>query len=337
MMNNMLKKEIKKFLEVIEKKQNFAILVHRYPEGDAIGSQIALGLILKQLNKDVDMLNFDPIPWQFEFLDGSEMIKVKTAFDKDYDVGIILDSSDFYRTDYSDDDRAKIKTLVNIDHHLSNQYFGDINIVDPDASSTGEVIYKLSKKLNSEITSKIALNIYTAIVTDTGSFRYSNTSSNTLKIASKLVDKGIDVAWANENLFEIGTIGKIKLWGKALSDIELTSNNSIAILTVTQQMLEQFNAEFSDTENLINYGLSIIGVEVSLLFKELDKNKYKVSFRSKGKISVAKVAETFDGGGHFRAAGCKIKGSFEEVKSQVIDVVRTEFVNNNILNEKSED
>jgi len=326
-----IKEESKTFLDLINRYNNFAILVHRFPEGDAIGSQLALGLLLRNKGKKVDMLNYDPIPWQFNFLPGSELIKITDKIERDYDVGIILDCSDFKRTNYSETDRRRIKTLVNIDHHLSNSFFGDVNIIDPEASSTGEMVYTLIKNKKYEINQNIALNIYTAIVTDTGSFRYSNTTSKTLMIASKLVSKGIDVAWANENLFEIGTLGKIKLWGEALSNIELTRNNLISLLTVTQEMLIQFNAEFNDTENLINYGLSIVGVEVSLLFKELSDNLHKVSFRSKGKVNVAKIAESFGGGGHFRASGCKIQGSLEEVKKSVIDAVENEFKNHPLL------
>jgi bifunctional oligoribonuclease and PAP phosphatase NrnA len=330
-----LKNESKIFRELIEKCNRFVILVHRYPEGDAIGSQLALGSMLSKNNeKKVDLLNYDPLPWQYKFLPGSDLIKIVNHFDQDYDVGIILDSSDFERTNYSPEDRSKIKNLINIDHHLSNNYFGDINIIDPQASSTGEMVYNLCENMNFELDQNTALNIYTAIVTDTGSFRYSNTTSETLMIASRLVSIGIDVAWANENLFEIGTLGKIKLWGEALSNLELVSENLISVLVVTEKMVKQSNAEFSDTENLINNGLSIIGVEVSLLFKELSLNQYKVSFRSKGKINVAKVAETFGGGGHFRASGCKIDGALEQVKRKVVEVVECELISHNLFKKK---
>ncbi|MBU1627058.1 bifunctional oligoribonuclease/PAP phosphatase NrnA [bacterium] len=331
-----LKDESKVFHEIVEKNHSFVILVHRYPEGDAIGSQLALGLMLNNHGKKVDMLNYDPLPWQYKFLPGCNLIKVTNNFEKDYDVGIILDCSDFERTNFSSDDKSRIKNLINIDHHLSNSYFGDINIIDPHASSTGEMVYNLSENMNFELDQNIALNIYTAIITDTGSFRYSNTTSETLLIASRLVKIGIDVAWTNENLFEIGTVGKLKLWGEALSKIELECNNLISILIVTEDMFRQSNAEFSDTENLINNGLSIIGVEVSLLFNELSTDLYKVSFRSKGKINVAKVAAIFGGGGHFRASGCKISGVLDQVKNRVINVLENELLSNELLKDKVE-
>jgi bifunctional oligoribonuclease and PAP phosphatase NrnA len=321
----MLIEEAAIFKELVRENNSFVILVHRYPEGDAIGSQLALGLLLKNQGKEVEMLNYDPLPWQYKFLPGSDNIEIGETLARDYDIGIVLDSGDFERTNYPPENKNRIKYLINMDHHLSNSFFGDMNIINPQASSTGEMVYNLVKHMGLTLTRDIALDIYTAIVTDTGSFRYSNTTSDTLMIASQLVSTGIDVAWANENLFEIGTLGRIKLWGEALSKIELTYNNMISILTVTQQMMIQTNADFSDTENLINNGLSIVGIEVSLLFNELSKDLYKVSFRSKGKINVAKVAESFGGGGHFRASGCKISGTLKQVKNKVIDRVAREL------------
>jgi len=331
----MLTEEAQALNDLVERNETFVILVHRYPEGDAIGSQLALGLMLMKQGKSVEMLNYDKLPWQYKFLPGSEHIKIAESFQRDYDVGIVLDSSDFERTNYTESEKGMIRYLVNMDHHLSNNFFGDLNIINPQASSTGEMVYNLSKHMDIPLNRDIALNIYTAIVTDTGSFRYSNTTSETLMIASKLVSKGIDVAWANENLFEIGTLGRIKLWGETLSKIELTYHDLISILTVTQQMLIQSNAEFNDTENLINNGLSIVGVEVSLLFKELSENTYKVSFRSKGKINVAKVAEIFGGGGHFRASGCKISGTLEQVRDKVIKMVSKELEAHGLTTEKT--
>jgi bifunctional oligoribonuclease and PAP phosphatase NrnA len=327
----MLKDEVAKIHKLIEENNNFIILVHRFPEGDALGSQLALGQALIDSHKDVDMLHIDPIPSQYKFMPGSSIIKIHEAFKTNYNVGFVLDSSDFERTDYSKEDRQKIKYLVNIDHHLSNNYFGDFNFVNPNASSTGEMIYRLFQDSNFCITRDIATNIYTAIVTDTGSFRYSNTTAETLMIASKLVNHGIDIAWANENIFEIRTISKLKLWGEVLSKIETKCNDLISILTVTQEMLLQTNAEYSDTENIINYGLSIIGVEVSLLLKELSEDLYKVSFRSKGKINVAKVAEFFGGGGHFRASGCKISGHMNKIKNELLNIIENELKNANLL------
>ena len=239
-------KEKNKIKELIKNNKKFVTLVHRFPEGDALGSQLALSQLLLNADKEVAILNKDPLPWQYKFLPKSDLIEIVDQIDEYYDVGFVLDCSDFERTAFSENDRKKINFLVNIDHHLSNSFYGDLNYVNPRASSTGEMIYNLGNHLGFEINHDIALNLYAAIVTDTGSFRYSSTTADTFLIASKLVSKGIDIAWANENLFEIRSLGMVRLWGEALSKIEVKNKKLISLLTVTQRMLVQSDAEFSD-------------------------------------------------------------------------------------------
>jgi phosphoesterase RecJ-like protein len=303
-------------VQLIEQKQRFMITSHVRPDGDGLGSGLALYWMLRALNKDVDVVLRDRVPPSYEVLPGSELVIVQDDVTEVYDGAFIIECSDV--------DRPGLPSLgnqfvVNIDHHSTTDTFGDINWIDSTAAAVGEMIYNLCKALGVEVTKEIAECIYTALLTDTGSFHFSNTTERTLKIASELVRRGVEPARISQALFYSSSFAKIKLLGLVLSDIERDESGRIAWITLDRATMYQTNACDEDADGIVNQALSIGEVEAVAFFKELSPGSYRISLRSKGKHNVAKVAELFGGGGHRNAAGCRIQGDFEDVKRQIIE------------------
>jgi len=303
-------------VQLIEQKQRFMITSHVRPDGDGLGSGLALYWMLRALNKDVDVVLRDRVPPSYEVLPGSELVIVQDDVTDIYEGAFIIECSDV--------DRPGLPSLgnqfvVNIDHHSTTVPFGDINWIDSTAAAVGEMIYNLCKALGVEVTKEIAECIYTALLTDTGSFHFSNTTERTLKIASELVRRGVEPARISQALFYSSSFAKIKLLGLVLSEIERDESGRIAWITLDRATMYRANACDEDADGIVNQALSIGDVEAVAFFKELSPGSYRISLRSKGKHNVAKVAELFGGGGHRNAAGCRIQGDFEHVKRQIIE------------------
>ncbi len=303
-------------VELIEKKNCFAITSHLRPDGDGIGSGLALYWMLRSLNKDVEVVLHDRIPPAYKILPGSDEILIQPDLIRDYDAVFLMECSDAERPGLPG---LKNQFVVNIDHHSTTELFGDINWVDPTAGAVGEMIYNLSKALGIEVTKEIAECIYTALLTDTGSFHFSNTTERSLKIASELVKRGAEPAKISQALFYSYPFAKIKLMGMVLAKICRDESGRIAWVYVDHDMMYEADACDEDADGIVNYALSIDEVEAVAFFKELAPGNYRISLRSKGKNNVAKVAETFGGGGHRNAAGCRIEGEFEEVKNRILE------------------
>ena len=303
-------------VELIEKKQAFAITSHIRPDGDGIGSGLALYWMLRSLGKEVDVVLRDRIPPAYEILPGSESVYVQDDLVKDYDAVFLMECSDAERPGLPS---LKNQFIVNIDHHSTTEPFGHINWIDPTAGAVGEMIYNLAKALGVEVTKEIGDCIYTAILTDTGSFHFSNTTERTLKIASELVRRGVEPAKISQALFYSHPFSKIKLMGMVLSTIQRDESGHIAWVTVDHETMYEAGACDEDADGIVNYALSIDEVVAVAFFKELSSGIWRISLRSKGKNNVAKVAEVFGGGGHRNAAGCRIEGDFEEVRCRVIE------------------
>lgn len=311
--------DIKKIVETIRKVPEVALFSHVSPDGDCLGSMLALGLALENNGKKVSYYNWDPIPANLRFLPGIE--KINNSLDCNCPQTIILvDCAEISRVEL---DKKLLDScyIINIDHHVSNDLFGDLNWVDSKASSTGEIIYALLKVLNVPINKEIATNLYTAIITDTGRFSYSNTTTKSFRIASELIKSGIDLVSINTKIFEQKSLSYIKLLYKALANLELLKNGKIAVITLSQEDFEQAGAEESLSEGLVNYARNIEDVEAAVLLKELDIRDIKVSFRSNNWLNVNQVAQRFGGGGHVRASGCTIKLPLAEAKEQIILVL----------------
>src|SRR6185295_14715334 len=303
-------------VQLIEQKQRFMITSHIRPDGDGLGSGLALYWMLKSLNKDAEVVLHDRVPPAYNVLPGSDRVLVQDDVTHRYDAAFIIECSDV--------DRPGLPSLanqfvVNIDHHSTTEAFGHINWIDATSAAVGEMIYNLCKALGVEVTKEIAECIYTALLTDTGSFHFSNTTERTLKIASELVRRGVEPARISEALFYSAPFSKIKLLGLVLSNIERDESGRIAWITLDRSTVYEADACEEDSDGIVNHALSIGDVEAVAFFKELTPGAYRISLRSKGKNNVAKVAEGFGGGGHRNAAGCRIEGEFEDVKRRVIE------------------
>ncbi len=306
-------------IEAIRKHKRFLITAHVNLEGDSLGSQLAMKELLEGLGKVAFILDSDPVPEHYKFLPNAGV--VSNALDKkwDFDVAMVLDCPTLKRIGKVSE-VIKGKLTVNVDHHISNERFGNINWVDPNASSAGEMVFRLFKEMDQPLTKEAALYLYIAILTDTGSFNYDNTSSVTHEIAGELLGYGLDPALVSENVYERRSISDIKLLGFVLSTIKVNKAGDVAYLEVTKDMLKSTGADISKSEGLINFARSIDKVRVAIIFKEgLDNGgKVNVSFRSKGEIDVNVLASYFGGGGHTKASGCVIKGSLAEAKKKVL-------------------
>jgi len=311
-----------KINRVIQKNKNFLITSHINLDGDGIGSELALYFILKKLNKKVTILNQDRIPKIYDFLPDSDKVQYwnnNRINPKSIDVGIALDCSSIKRIGRTYEIFKDIKTIINIDHHKSNENFGNLNYLDCSASSVGEIIYELITFLNIDLLDeKISTCLFTAIITDTGSFRYSNVSSKTFGVASHLTRHRIKSHLIANNIYNRSTYPGLKLLGESLLTLEMDDSNYVSWLTITRKMLNDTNANDEDIEGIINIATTLNNVEISILFRETKDNKIKVSFRSKGNFDVNKFAGKFKGGGHPNAAGCLCLGKLDEIKEKIL-------------------
>jgi len=315
-------RSISEIIGIINKYDSFLITSHINPDGDAIGSQFALKSLLEQKKKRVTVVNAEPVPSAYGFL-GKWICPGELKQKPDFEVAIILDSSNLSRLPEVVLSLLLDKILVNIDHHISNEKFGRLNWVDPEASAVGEMIYRLYGKMDCKISRDGALALYVAILTDTGLFRYTNTDSTTHDIASELLKIGIDPHWVAERIYGVNTLASMKLLALALSTIKVSDNGRIGWLCVRSDMLKKTGASFQDTGDFVNYARSIRGLEVAIFFSETEtKDEIKISFRSKGKTDVNAIAKNFQGGGHPQASGCRIKGKLDEVIPMVIAEVQ---------------
>ena len=292
------------------------ITSHIRPDGDGIGSGLGLYWMLRSMGKEAEVVLRDRVPPAYNVLPGSELIVVQDDITTNYDAAFIIECSDVSRPGLPG---LKDQFVVNIDHHSTTLPFGDINWIDSTAAAVGEMIYNLCKALGLEVTKEIAECIYTALLTDTGSFHFSNTTERTLKIASELVRRGAEPARISQALFYSYPYSKIKLLGVVLSGIERDESGRIAWVVMDRETMYDAQASEEDSDGIVNHALSIDEVEAVAFFKELGEGMYRVSLRSKNKYNVAKVAETFGGGGHRNAAGCRIEGDLEDVKRRVIE------------------
>lgn len=299
---------------IINNYNNFAIVSHTSPDGDSMGSMLALYNMLKQNNKCTDMLIDDLIPERYTFLPSSEKIKPFSE-GKHYECLFALDCGDPERLGKCKNLLGKTDIVINIDHHISNYNYGKLNLIETNASSCGEILFDIFKTNNYIINKDIAMCLYTSILTDTGGFKYSNTTPKTLNITGELIGTGIDFSKIYSTIYDRKSIEQIRLMSKVVSTLELALDNRIAFLTLFQDMLKESDAKEEDASEFINISRDIEGVEVAVFIKEKTKCSFRVSLRSKSYVDVRLIAEKFGGGGHVRAAGCTIEGDYESVKS----------------------
>lgn len=306
---------LQKINELIQQHQRFVVASHSSPDGDALSSTLALYNALKDNGKDVVAFNLDAVPQDLKFLPGSDDVVNVLPADVSFDVGFVLDAGALKRA--GSHLRDCCHSLVNIDHHPFSEEFGVINYVDEQASATGVMIYRLLKEMGYPITRPIALCIYTAILSDTGSFRYSNANREAFQVAGEMVDLGINPWEVASGLYESQEEIRLHLLGMALQTLEVSGCGRYAALTVTEEMLTRTGAVPEHTDRFVNYPRSIQGVEVAIFFREVSREEFKVGFRSKGSVDVGALAREFGGGGHHNAAGALVSGHADSVREKV--------------------
>ncbi len=306
-------------IELIEKHERFAITSHIRPDGDSLGSSLALCWILRGLKKDAEVIMCDQVPMAYSKLPGSEEVRVVPDIDREYDAVFVIECSDVSRPGLPS---LRDQFVVNIDHHSTTALFGDLNWIDSTAAAVGEMIYNLAKAIGSRITPEIASCVYAALLTDTGSFHFSNTTERTFKIASELVKHGAQPAKLSQAIFYNYPYAKILLVGSVLSTLQRDETGRIAWITMTKDAMAESGANEDDSDGIINYPLTVGDVEAVAFFREMPNSTFRISLRSKNRVNVARVAEQFGGGGHCNAAGFTIKADFEQLSKDVIRRLR---------------
>ncbi len=313
-------------LESLKESRQVLLLTHVRPDGDAIGSLLAMGFGLTRMGKKVCLYSESPIPDIFRFLPGIEQIVSDPGPLSRYDTAVILDCRDLSRVGQISDLLGQIPTLLNIDHHNTNTGFGTHRMVEPSASSAGEVVYRILMGLDVEIDLPIAYAIYTAIFTDTGSFLFQNTTAEAFDICSHMVAKGVDAYTVAQTLFANYSLGRLKLLGLTLGTIEISGNGKLSVMHLTEAMLWDTGASVDDINGLVNYAQRIEGVEVAVLIQEShcmegkkrgDRTHYHVSLRSNGTVDVGHIALACGGGGHPTAAAFTAYSDLSEIKQDV--------------------
>lgn len=312
---------LQRISELIGRHRTFLITAHERLDGDALGSELALYQMLSRMGKEATVYNQDPTPENYLFLPGSDRIIRELPPPESFDAAFILDCSELERVGKGAVRIGTVRHLVNIDHHISNGGFCETALIDSQASSTGELIHRLAVHMGFVMTPEVATNLYTAILTDTGGFRYGNTRRGALLAAADLVAGGAEPQWISENVYEANPPAKIRLLAATLPTLTLEMGGRVGSLTVTLQTLAAAGAFPEHTEGFVDLPRTIRGVEISLLYVEQPDGRFKLSLRSKGNINVERVARAFGGGGHINAAACRVEGDLPEVRRRVLEMI----------------
>lgn len=304
-------------LRHIEKRNRFVLTSHARPDGDAVGSALACGQILRLMGKNAEVVLHDGVPRIYQPLPFADHVHQADEINGNYEAAIILECDSIQRTRLSG---LENQFLISIDHHLSGRPFAHVNWIDPSAVATAEMVYKLAREAGVKITPEIATCLYTAVLTDTGSFMFEGTNEHTFDLAKELVHAGANPAHCARNIYFGHSTAKMRLLGAALSNLH--REGPLAWIWITQEQMDRFEAKEEDCEGLVNYALSIQDVEVAAFFRELPDQRYRVSLRSKGQLNVASVAERFGGGGHQCASGCSLEGPLSVAVARVLAQLR---------------
>lgn len=311
--------KINRIINIIKENDKFLITAHMNLEGDALGSELALYLLLKKLNKKATVYNHDATPENYEFLPHCEIIKNSLKKDN-FDVAFALDCSAAARTGKVEEKLKEALLVANIDHHISNTNFGNLNWVEPGMSSASEMIYYLAKKLNI-MDENIALCLYTGIFTDSGSFTYASTNSNTHKVVADLMQFRIKPDLIYKRIHSLCSPGDIKFIGECISKLRFNSNKKICWIMMFKWQKKQYDL----TEIIFSIMRRLKKPEVFVLFKEIEKNKTRINFRSCSRIDVNKIAKFFGGGGHQKASGTTLEKDIKESEREVISFIKKQI------------
>lgn len=309
--------KIQEIVSILQNSHKIAIAGHVSPDGDCLGSALALGLALRQLNKQVTWYVEEPVPAVYEYLPGAE--EYQKPDQARFDVFVLVDCSDLGRVTPGIADMAqRCPKLVNIDHHISNKGFGHYQLVDAGAAATGEIIFRLLREMGVQLDLAIATNLYTAILTDTGNFKYENTTATTHLIVADLLMAGINPSWIARQIYDEMPYSYIQMLKVGLNKLQMSDDGKVAWIALERDDLSKAGVTDEHTDGLINYARLIKGVEVAIMLRETLEATVKVSFRSKNFVDVNVLAAEFGGGGHAKAAGCKLDIPLKEALQLVV-------------------
>ena len=313
--------------EALQTHQRFVIMSHMRPDGDAIGCEVAMALCLQQLGKDVTVWNQDGAMEKLQFLPGSELVQKPPGEPRDFDVAIALDTATFKRLGTCVESIRSAKLWINIDHHVSNERYGNLVYIDPAAPATGQILYELIRAGNLPLTPAMAENLFVAISTDTGSFQYSNTTARTFGITADLVEAGVNVGKISEYLYQTYPRRRLELLRALLNSMQCTCDGRVASFTLSLETAARVGATPEDNEGLSDTIRAIEGVLVAVFIEELaEDNKIRISMRSKDtRYDVCKICSQFGGGGHPMAAGARIAGPLGEAEARVLEAIAHEI------------
>jgi phosphoesterase RecJ-like protein len=308
--------------DAIHQRQRFVVTSHSRPDGDAIGSQVAMAYALRALGKDVQLVGVDPAPPQFQVFPGVRDIHVTPAVDGQFDAAIIMECGDLSRTGV---DGFEKYFVINIDHHPGNKGYGAINWFDPGSAACGEMVFDLVDALGVMLTPEIATHIYITILTDTGGFHFSHITPRTFEICRRCTEAGAQPEAIARAVYDSSTMGRLRLMGAVLHNLEFESGGRTAVAALTLQLLQETGATHEDSDGLINIPLTVKEIEAVAFFKEISPDNFRISLRSKGNVDVNRVANVFGGGGHKNAAGCSLTGPYPEVRQKLVAELNRAF------------
>ncbi len=312
------KSDLDRVVEAIQARRRFLISSHSRPDGDSIGSSMAMANALRAIGKEADVVHADPPPGPLRQFPGVADIRIAPRVDGDYDAAIIMECGDLARTGVAGLDRYFI---INIDHHPGNTGYGDVRWFDPTAAACGEMVFDAVKALGAPITIEVATHVYLAILTDTGSFHYSSISPRTFEICKETLEAGVDPVAVARDVYDSNNMGRLKLFGSVLGSMQLDPTGRIAIVYLDHEMARAAGGTYEDTEGLINLPLTVKEIRAVVFFKQIEGDQYRVSMRSKDDIDVGAIAKEFHGGGHKNAAGCTVSGPIDGLQKMFIEKI----------------
>ena len=298
--------------------RRFVISSHQRPDGDAIGSAMAAAFALRALGKHADVVFDAPPPHFLQPFPGVDHLRIATRVDEIYDAALIMECGALDRTGVAGLD---LSPVVNIDHHLGNTRYGQVNWIDESAAACTELVFTLVERLGAPLTPEIATHLYLGILTDTGSFHFSHITPRTFEIARRSVEAGADPQWIARTHYDSSTLGRVKIFGAVLNGMELDPSGRVAVLTITDAIAAAAGATYDDTEGLINFPLTVKDIQAVAFFKEMTDGSWRVSMRSKGNVDVRAIASQFGGGGHVNAAGCSVRGELTALRNTFMQLL----------------
>ena len=310
--------DIREIVDAIHTRQRFVLSSHSRPDGDSIGSQLAMAYALRALGKDVVVVNADPAPAPLMQFPGVPEIRIASQVEGTFDAAIIMECSDLSRTGVAGLDRSFV---INIDHHPGNSGFGQLTWFDSTAAACGEMVFDLVRTLGAPLSPEVATHVYLAIFTDTGSFHYSSISPRTFDICRQTLEAGVDPVLVARKVHDSYSLGRLKLFGAMMGAMQIDATGRIAVVYLDHQMAREAGGTYDDTEGLVNQPLTVKEIQVVVFFKQTDGEEYRVSLRSKGDIDIGAVAKSFGGGGHKNAAGCTVTGGIDALQKLFIEKI----------------